>query len=245
MKKARAAEARLWSLIATHGVVAACVKDVQIACVQAIALYGCELWWHPQGGSRHDFLQLLLSQQARSALGALPTTPRGTLLRDSGLTPAVVALDARQQLLVSRLASGCEGSKAIAFFDYPTPGAQVGRVAAIELARGCTAETLCWPDPGEKPAVETTVLEDDATEKRAAELWVQSKQCKAGSGTWSWWTDGSPTNVRIVGAADVCLNGDSWTDILSYLGTVRMEISTVISWQSESHSDSQLREQKC
>jgi hypothetical protein len=44
MKKARAAETRLRSLTRTYAVVPACVRAVQIACVQAVALYGSELW---------------------------------------------------------------------------------------------------------------------------------------------------------------------------------------------------------
>jgi hypothetical protein len=142
MKKARAAEARLRSLTRTYGVVPACVRAVQIACVQAVALYGSELWWDPKEGSRRDDLQLLLNRQARSTLGALPTTLRGAHMRDSGLTPAAAALDARQQRFMERLASACEGSKSKELFEYPTPDAPVGRVAAIEHARGRRAETM-------------------------------------------------------------------------------------------------------
>jgi len=175
-------------------------------------------------GSRRDDLQLLLNRQARSTLGALPTTPRGALMTDSGLTPAAVALDARQQWFVARLASACEGSKSKKLYDYPTPGAPVGMVAVSEHARGRRTETMRWPDPGEKPAVKTTILEEDAAAKRAAERWVREKEGKAGSGTWTWWTDGSRTDDRRVGAAAVCLNGDGWTVFRSYLGTGRMEV---------------------
>jgi len=47
MKKARATEARLRSLTAMYGIVPACVSAVQIAWVQAVTLYGSELWWDP------------------------------------------------------------------------------------------------------------------------------------------------------------------------------------------------------
>jgi len=97
MKKARAAEARLRSLTGAHGVVPVCMRALHVACMKAVALYGSKLCRNPNEGSWRDNLQLLLNRQARSTLGALPTTPRGTLLRDSGLTPASVALDARQQ----------------------------------------------------------------------------------------------------------------------------------------------------
>ena len=59
-----------------------------MAGVQAVALYGSELWWDPKEVGRKDDLQLLLDRQARCIVGALPTTPWGALLRDSGLTPA-------------------------------------------------------------------------------------------------------------------------------------------------------------
>jgi hypothetical protein len=95
LKKARAAEARLCVLIRMHGIVQERVRAVQIACVQAVALYGSELWWDPKETGRQEDRQLLFNRQARSTLGALPTMPLGALIRDSGLTPAPVALDSR------------------------------------------------------------------------------------------------------------------------------------------------------
>ena len=229
MKNARAADAPLWSLTGLHGVVPACVRAVLIGCVQAVALYWSELWWDPMERSRRDDLQLLLNRQARSTLGALRSTPIGTLMTDSGLTPAAVALDAWQQRCVWRLASACAGSKAKELYNYPTPGVPVGRVAAMEHARGNRAETMCSPDPGEKPAVRTTIL-DDATAKRAAELWAQSKESKAGSGTWTWWADGSRTDDGRVGATAVCLTREGWTVFRGYLGTGWMEVSNSELW---------------
>jgi len=61
MKKARAAEARLRSLTKTYGVVLESVRAVQVACVQAVAQYGSELWWDPREVGRRDDLQLLLN----------------------------------------------------------------------------------------------------------------------------------------------------------------------------------------
>jgi hypothetical protein len=60
-----------------HGIVPERVRAVQIACVQVVALYGSELWWDPRETGRRDDLQLLLNRQARSTLGALPTTLLG------------------------------------------------------------------------------------------------------------------------------------------------------------------------
>jgi hypothetical protein len=96
IKKDSAAEARLHVLTKMHGIIPARVRAVQIACVQAVTLYGSQLWWDQREIGRREDLQLLLNRQARSTLGALPMTPMGALMRESGLTPAPVALDARQ-----------------------------------------------------------------------------------------------------------------------------------------------------
>jgi len=62
MKKARAAEARLRVLAKMHGIIPERVRAVQIACVQAVALYGSELWWDPREICRREDLQLLLNR---------------------------------------------------------------------------------------------------------------------------------------------------------------------------------------
>jgi hypothetical protein len=111
MMKARAAEARLGVLTRMHGIIPEPVRAIQLACFQAVSLYGSKLWWDPREIGRREDLQLLLIRQDRSTLGGLPTTPMGALMRDSGLTPSPVALDARQHPFTARLASACEGSK--------------------------------------------------------------------------------------------------------------------------------------
>jgi len=229
-KKVRAPEEQLQSLTGPYGVVPACLRRVQRASVQAITLYRSELWWDPKEGSWRDDLQLLLNPQARSTLGALPTTLRGVLMRDSGLTLVALALDARQQWMVARLAIVCTGSKSKELYDYPAPGAQVGRVAAIDPACGKTAEAMCWPDPGEEPAVKTTILEDSAVAKRAAEPWAWETECTVGCGTWTRWMDGSHLDDRWVGAAAMCSNGDGCTVFHSYLGTGWMEALNAELW---------------
>jgi hypothetical protein len=47
----------------------------------------------------------------------------------------------------------------------------------------------------------TTIQEDDAAAKRAAEIWDKEKESKSGSGTGTWWTDRSQTDDGIVAAA--------------------------------------------
>jgi len=97
MRKARAPAAQLHALTRMHRIIPEQSRAVEIACVQAFALYASELRWDPKDTGRREDLQLLLNRQARSTLGALPMTPLGALMRDSGLTPAPVALDSRQQ----------------------------------------------------------------------------------------------------------------------------------------------------
>jgi hypothetical protein len=135
MKKARAAEARLRTLTTTYGIVPESVRAVQVACIQAVALYGSELWWDPKDAGRRDDLQLLLNRQARSILGALPTTPRAALMRQLGLTPAPVVLDSKQQRFAARLADACSG-KLKELHRNPSSGAPICRVVKEEHEHG-------------------------------------------------------------------------------------------------------------
>jgi len=172
MKQWRAPQAQLQSLAGMYGVLLTCLRPVHSASVQVVALYGSQLWWDPTNGSWRDDLHLILNWLARSTLGMLLANQRGAQMRDPGLTPAAVALNAQHQWFVPRLASTCEGSKSTELLDYPTPRAPVGRMALIDHSCGRRAETMCWPDPGEEPAIKTTILEDDTMAKRAAALWV-------------------------------------------------------------------------
>jgi len=63
-----------------------------------------------------------------------------------------------------------------------------------------------WPDPGEKPAVKTTIQEADASAKRAAERWTRETEGKVESGTCAWWMDRSHTDDGRAGAAALCSN---------------------------------------
>jgi hypothetical protein len=61
MTLAKRAEVRLRSLTKTYGVVPESIWDVEVACVQAVVLYGSELWFDPRAVGRRDDLQLLIS----------------------------------------------------------------------------------------------------------------------------------------------------------------------------------------
>jgi len=229
MKKARAAEARLRSLTETYGVVAESVQAVQVVCVQAVALYGSELWWDPREVGRGDDLKLHLNRQARSILGALPTTLRGAPMRESGLTPAPVTVDSRQQQFAARLENACS-SKLKELHSNPSSGAPICRVVRKEHEHGQTIEGMSWPAPGEEPAVRTTILDDTAGAKSAAQRWAMEKEAKVGAGVWMWWIDGSRSDDGWVGAAAVCKDGNKWRSRHSFLGTGHMEVFDAELW---------------
>jgi len=108
IKKVREEDTRLHIRMRMHGVVPDLLRTVQIAYVQAAALYGSELWWDPKETGSQEDSQLLPNLQARSTLGALPMTPPGVLIRDSQFTPAPVAINSRQQRVTARLTSACQ-----------------------------------------------------------------------------------------------------------------------------------------
>ena len=139
-----------------------------MACVQAVELFGCELWWDPSEVGRRDDLQLLLNRQARSILGVLLTTPQGALMRKSGLTPAPVILDSRQQRFAARVANA-RSSKLKELHHNPSAGTPICKVIREEHEHGQTTEGTDWPPPGEESVVRTTILDDTTPAQNAAQ----------------------------------------------------------------------------
>jgi len=144
------------------------IRAVQVAFVQAVALYGSELWWDPREVGRRDNLQLLLIRQARSILGALPTTPQGALITELGLTLAPVSLDSRQQRFTARLANACS-SKLKEQDNNPSSGESICKVIRQEHEHGRTTEGTDWPPPGQQSVVRTKILDDTTAAKSAAQ----------------------------------------------------------------------------
>lgn len=94
-------------------------------------------------------------------------------MSDSGLIAALVALHARRQQFVSRVANVCAEFKPKELYDYLVPGGLAGIVAGMEHTSGRGAVAISWPFPREEPAVKTITLEDITVAKRAAELWAR------------------------------------------------------------------------
>jgi len=223
MKQARAADARLRTLTKTYSVVPESVRAVQVACVQAVALYGSDLWWDPSEVGRRDNLQLLLNRHAKSILGVLLTTPQGALMRKSGLTPAPVILDSRQQRFAAGLANA-RSSKLKELYYNPCSGAPICKVIRKEHEHCRTTEGTDWPPPGKESVVRTTILDDTTPAQNAAQRWPREKEAKIGAGVWMWWRDESRSDDGQVGAAAVCKHGNQWRSRRSFLGTGRMEV---------------------
>jgi hypothetical protein len=166
MKGPRAADARLRTLRRTYGVVPDSVWAIRVACVYAVALYWSELWWDPSEAGRRADIQLLLNRQARSILGVLPTTPRGSFMRDPGITPAPVVLESRKQRYPLRLANA--GSNILRkLHQDPCSGARVCRAVLNEHVHGGPTEGMNWRAPGEESVVRTIILDDATTAKSA------------------------------------------------------------------------------
>lgn len=68
VKQAQAAEARIRSLTRTYGFLPELVRKIQIAAVQAIALFGAEIWWHRQK-IYQEHIQKLFNRQGRAITG--------------------------------------------------------------------------------------------------------------------------------------------------------------------------------
>jgi len=131
---------------------------------------------------RRDNLQLLLNRQARSILGVLPTTTQRALMRESGLTPVQVILDARQQQFTARLANAWS-SKLKVLHHNPSSGAPICKVFREEHEHGRTTEGTDWPPPGEESVVRTTILDYTTAAKSATQRWAREKEPKSGQGS--------------------------------------------------------------
>jgi ribonuclease HI len=102
MAIARAAENRLRKLISKYGVPPASVRNIQIAIIQSTLMDGAKLIWNGKKPEVKDY-QLAINRMSRGTTGMLPSTPLGTLIAESGLTPVTTLLDHRQSRYIQRL----------------------------------------------------------------------------------------------------------------------------------------------
>jgi len=72
--KARRAQNKVKSLMTKKGLSLEGCKRIQVAAVQAEALYVSELWWHGQKNRAHE-VQMVLNEQGRRITRCFRTTP--------------------------------------------------------------------------------------------------------------------------------------------------------------------------
>jgi len=105
MRKARQAEGRLRRLTGQFGLAPEHCRRIQVACVQASALFDSELWWTNGRGvkGQANDIHLMVSRQARSTTGCYKSTNTG-VVAEAGLRPDTSLLDNRQRRFALRLA---------------------------------------------------------------------------------------------------------------------------------------------
>lgn len=101
-KQAQAAEARISGLTRTYGFPPELVRKIQIAAVQAIVLFGAEIWWRGQKIHQEEF-QKFFNKQGRAITGMYQSNPVGSFMSKSGLIPARILLDYPQRKYAYRL----------------------------------------------------------------------------------------------------------------------------------------------
>jgi len=94
LAKARNAQNRVKSLMTKKGLSSEGCKRIQVMAVQAVPLYGSELWWHGHENSAQK-VQKLLNEQGRRVTGCFRTTLQGALMNDAGLRPTKALLNNR------------------------------------------------------------------------------------------------------------------------------------------------------
>ena len=116
LKIARNAQNKLRRIVGQAGLSPENCRRVQAACVQAVALFGSELWWKRDGThgtqTRQEDIQKLVNQEARNTTGTFRTTNQGALSMASGLRPAPAQLDNRLRRFARRLTSLPRGDQA-------------------------------------------------------------------------------------------------------------------------------------
>jgi ribonuclease HI len=140
MRKARGAQRELRRLSTQRGLTAGNVRKVQVACIQAVALYGSEVWWKGQRNRLED-LQKMVNQQAREITGCLRTTPIGPLVKEAGLRPAISLVENRQRRYGTRILTLPKGHLARSILPAGARGEDIDSTERWEMP-GTRNETL-------------------------------------------------------------------------------------------------------
>jgi len=212
MKKARRAAGCIRCLTGQMGLCPAACKKALVACVQASALYGAELWWDDRKGAgaknRCDELQKLESQMGRAITGNFRTTNLGVVMAESGLRLAESVLNNRSRRHVLRLMSLPKGNQAKSLPGGNTPMGQ--RMVHFSEYSG-RVEEICLPEDGPTD-LEANVSIADAE-------WAKEEAMRADSQPGLvLWTDGSRDENGGTGYAVVWRKGRRWAGRKVHVG---------------------------
>jgi len=212
LAKARKAQNRVRSLMMKKGLSSEGCKRIQVAAVQAVALYGSELWWHGQK-NRAQEIQVLLNEQGRRITGCFRTTPQVALMNDAGSRPAVSLLNnwVRRYKLRQMMMPDAQG------------GGRMLEIRRNVLQRVDGIDELIPEDkPFERRSYERTTL---PMEKRSlkGEVIIQDeeqalKEAKLEKDGIVLWTDGSRKEDEWVGCAVVWKECGMWKKRRVHLG---------------------------
>jgi len=212
LAKARRVQNRVRSLMVKKGLSSEGCKRIQVVAVQAVALYGSELWWHGQENQAQE-VQKLLNEQGRRVTGCFRTTPQGALMNDAGLRPAKALLNNQVRRHKLRY--------------MMMPDAK-GRGRMLEVRRNVLQrvegidELIPEDKPFERRSYERTTL---PTEKRClrGKVIIQDEkqallEAKLERDGLVFWTDGSRKEDEWVGCAVVWEEEGRWKKRRVHLG---------------------------
>jgi len=226
LAKARRAQNRVRSLMTKKGLSSEGCKRIQVAAVQAVALYGSELWWHGQE-NRAQEVQKLFNEQGRRVTGCFRTIPQGALMNEASLRPARALLNNRVRWYKLR--------------QMMRPDAQGGgrmlevRRNVLQWVEGI--DVLIPEESFERRSYERTTL---PTEKRRlkGEVIIQDEEqvleeAKLERDGLVLWTDGSRKEDEWVGCAVVWDEETRWKKRRVHLGRQKEAFDAEMSAMSE------------
>jgi len=210
--KARRVQNRVRSLMSTKGLNSEGCQRIQVATVQAVALYGVELWWKGQQNKANE-VQKILNEQGRRVTGCFKTTPQGALMNDAELRPANAILNNRVRRYKMRqmmMPDAAGGGKMIQM-----EGNVVRRVEGID-------ELIPEDYPLERRSYERTTLPEIRKRLKGQVIIQEEEQAleearKERDGLVLW-TDGSRKVDEWVGCAVVWKEEGRWNKRRVHLG---------------------------
>jgi len=210
--KPRSSQNRVRSLMNTKGLNLEGCQRVQVAAVQALALYGAELWWKGQQ-NRANEVQQILNEQGRRVTGCFRTTPRGALMNDAGLRPANAILNNRVRRYKMRqmiMLDAAGGGRVIKM-----EGNVVRRVEGID-------QLILEDYPLERRSYERTTL-PETRERLKGQVIIQEEEqaleeARKERDGLVLWTDGSRKEDEWVGCVVVWGREERWNKMRVHLG---------------------------